>query len=197
MKFLQILTRYYCSAISPTPLSAQYLSACREIRFNRIRTEMRDYLVNLKQDPHTNQCFFKFSEENKSKGKRTNMFFGSGVDSDMFMNSLTSAKENRKSEEVFASWTSKSFPNRSMTMQRIQDKYILITEEDLITGKTKKIHLNFQLIDNVVQCLKFQQMPRHTFGMIFTMNSVSFYVDKLRYYTSAWVHLLLDASSFF
>ena len=126
---------------------------------------MRDYLVNLKLDPHTNQCFFKFSEE--SFGKRTNMFFGTGVDSDMFMSSLTSAKEKRKSEEVFASWTSKSFPNRSMTMQRIKDNYILITEEDLLTGKTRKIHLNFELIDHVVECLKFQQMSRgDTVGMI-------------------------------
>ena len=134
------------------PLSAIYLKNSEEKGFNRLRTYDRDYLINLKKDPDS-KYFFKFCEE--SNGKRSNMFFGAGKDSEVFIQSLQQASKAPE-DEVFASWTSEMFENRSVSMQRIKNNQLLITEEDLTEGKSRKIHLDVKLIDRVINCIELQ-----------------------------------------
>ena len=124
-KLLQVIRPVLVSlsrSKSTKPLSLEYFDRCEELAYNSVKTFDRVFLVNLKKGPDSVH-FFKFSE--KSYGKRTNMYFGAHGDAESFLQCLKCAPE-AKEEQVFASIQSETFPERSFTMQRVLDHYILI-----------------------------------------------------------------------
>ena len=137
---------------SSKPLSLEYFDKCEELAYNSIKTFDRVFLINLKKGPDSVH-FFKLSE--KSFGRRTNMYFGAQSDTDNFLECLKGAPE-AKDEQVFASTQSETFPERSITMQRVLNHYILIVEEDLSSDKARKIHLDIELVPKIARIFQLQ-----------------------------------------
>ena len=162
--------------------SSRYLKESKEKGFNRIKTLHRDYLINLKEDKE-GKSFFKFCEV--SFGKRVCMYFGASGDSQTFVESLHRATA-ATNEEVFASWTSKMFPERSMTMQKIKDNFILITEESMTEGKFRTIHFEIKLLDTLAECIKLQLNPDQQNTSYFRdakeVAFKKFFYDNMMYY---------------